>query len=631
MRDGGRGFLRAMEQIKTTNLFVYGTLMSDFNLKIITGKEFARKEGVLNSFRKVTPKDSFPFVVPYKGASTSGSVLFGLDPETMAVLDKYEAVGELYTRQSVKVLCEGAPVDADVYVGIARNIKKIVQTGLDVTDRIEDQVESKIDDFIKKSESMAGAVAPADSLSVRIRKELMGSAVETLVKAHFQWASLPSYLIEKTLSQEGLPSVGRIKQNADALRYADNYISLAVRHMIFNQIEEKIRHHFRANVKIADEYFMHSISMMLALKYLNSRKDLLQEMMAERGAHRFEASLDYADYARKGILIADALYSQDEMAKLIAWVKKNRAGGATPLGAELEFSNSGKHAIDAGPGDDPQYDNFYYFDDFDLMRRLWKLGGHVDAHRFITVSKERTRGFLEYAFGRYMILGDLSKPVTPDPWILSNLISEGAVFSGVRPHSLHVSIQISGPSDYRHKNNVDHLRCLLMLGGDIGPDETGTLREKRIFHNEVVDNYGNMNFSHEKMHYYSEDHEMQNAHIVAEYGFSRLFLHKDYEPLIVALKGFQIGEQPRPLNPETEDRGLLDIPIEEKDELTAWATSPRPVSPGAIAGFVAVVRQGLFSEKKGRPAHKEEYIERMLEKIASLIAEKNEFIKAHAE
>jgi len=614
-------------EIKQTNLFVYGTLMSDFNLKVITGKSFARKDAVLADFRKVTPKDSFPFVVPYRGTTTQGNVLFDIDPLTMEVLDKYEALGELYTRQSVKVLCEGAEVDAEVYVGIAKNIKKIVSTGLDVVDRIEDQVESKIDDYIKKS-TLAPGVTPLDSgMSVRIKKELLGSAVEQVVKAHFEWANIPWYLIEKTLNQEGLPSLTGVKHDAEALRYADNYISFAVRHIIFNQIEEKVRHDFRGSVKVTDEYFMHSISMMIALKYLNERREAVAEKMRIREAHRFEGSLDYLDYARKAIMIADTIYDRDGIAKLIAWVKRNRSLGSRPLGAELEFSNSGRNAIDAAPGDDPAFDNFYYFDDFDLMRRLWKLGGHVDAHRFITPARARRRGFLEYAFGRYMILGDVSKPVTADPWILANLIREGVEFTGVKPHSLHVSIQLDAPSDCSVRNDAGHLKCLLMLGGDLSADEAGRVREKRIHCHEVVDDFGNMNFSHEKMHFYTEDHDVKNAHIVVEYGFSRLEEGKDYEPLIVALKGFQIGANPRPLNPESEDTGMIEVPIEEKDELIAWAAEPRPVDAATVDSFISVVEKGLLTEKCGRPAHKEEYIARMLLRIRALVVEKNEFLK----
>ncbi|MDP8262944.1 MAG: gamma-glutamylcyclotransferase family protein [Candidatus Ancaeobacter aquaticus] len=617
-----------MEEKNNINLFAYGTLLSDFNLRIITSKEFSRKEAILLNYRKITPKDSYPFIVPKRGKVTTGALLFDVDPESLKAIDKYENVGTYYHRRKVKVQSDGELVDAEVYIGIVKNIKKVMGDGTDITDRIEDQLEVKINNLIKESKASEADNLFEENLSLRIKKELLGSAVETIIKAHYEWLNLPTFMIEKALHADNLPKLERIRGNAEVIPYSDNYIDFAVRHIVFNQVEEKIRHDFRGSVKVASEYYMHSISMMLALKFLNGQKSVLKNMMKDMGADHYEMSLGYIDYARKGILIADAIYDEHELRELITWVKEFRAGGKTPLGAELEFSNIGKNAITASPGQDPHYDSFYYFDDFDLSRRLWKLGGHVDSHRYVTSSQDRQRGFLEYAFGRYMILGDLSKPVTHDPWILAHLISEGIEFACVSPHSLQISIQINAPSDCLEPSKESHLICLLLLGGDIGYDEHGRLREKRIFYNEVVDNFGNINFSHEKVHNYSEDDGTKNSHTVIEYGFPRLRADNDYEPLIAALKGYQIEANPRPLNPVSEERGLLSISMDEKEDLINWAHSPWALSKDDINGFLSIVEKGLMTEDNGRPAHSKEYIACILQKIHDLMVTKNEFIKS---
>ena len=76
------------------------------------------------------------------------------------------------------------------------------------------------------------------------------------------------------------------------------------------------------------------------------------------------------------------------------------------------------------------------------------------------------KGFFEIAPGRLSVAGELSRPATADPWLLSRLIHELVSFFQIRPHSLHLSFQL-------RKSQIGHQRvlplgfvqCLLALGG----------------------------------------------------------------------------------------------------------------------------------------------------------------------
>jgi hypothetical protein len=306
---------------------------------------------------------------------------------------------------------------------------------------------------------------------------------------------------------------------------------------------------------------------------------------------------NYRDYARSAVEIADSIYNSKEMQPIIEFVEENWYVTPTPLGAELEFSCLGKRAVYAQPGEDKMYDGFYWFKDFDMFRRTWRLGGHVDSHQQITVGQERHRGFFEYALGRYQIVGDLSRPLFACPWGMSVLINEAVKFANIPPHSLHISMELqrgkvsSNITDRQHRE--EDLACLLLLGGDIRPDSTGKLREWRVFDGELDTNVSkSLNFSDRKFHFTKPDQDESEASDVMEYKFVRLKRETtDYESLIIALKGYQFGTRARPIKTQT-----LEKEMPEQAFLRAWAANPQPLDSAAINKFIEKVENGLLEE-----------------------------------
>jgi hypothetical protein len=204
---------------------------------------------------------------------------------------------------------------------------------------------------------------------------------------------------------------------------------------------------------------------------------------------------------------------------------------------------------------------------------------------------------------------------------MSLLINEAVKFLDIKPHSLHISMELGG--HHRHITDKKHkesdLVCLLLLGGDIRKDESGKVREWRIYNNELDTNFQkSLNFSDRKFHFPKADIPLDEAADVMEYKFMRLHQHDfDYETIIYALKGYQLHTHVRPLNiQENQDKELP-----EQIFLKKWAENPQPVSEDEINKFVDKVIMGLM-EEIGTLKIKS-YIIRIAEKLKNTLIEKN--------
>jgi gamma-glutamylcyclotransferase (GGCT)/AIG2-like uncharacterized protein YtfP len=96
-------------------LFVYGTLLDDAQVRAVTGRTFRRRPAVLAGHRRVWPTGSYPYLVVDPGSSVTGALLDGIDAKTLAALDAYEDVGNLYVRDEIVVTCGGESVRCFVY------------------------------------------------------------------------------------------------------------------------------------------------------------------------------------------------------------------------------------------------------------------------------------------------------------------------------------------------------------------------------------------------------------------------------------------------------------------------------------------------------------------------------------
>lgn len=610
-------------------LFAYGTLRYTYNRKLVTGQDFETEPAVLYNYRRIHPRNGYPFAVHWRGSKIEGILICGITPDVLKKIDEYESEGTLYRRKVVRVLLLDDSeqfVNAYVYIGIPEALKPYFQKGIEQDDRIEEFVEQGVNKYLEGREDLCRVEVP-DSLSLQVRKELLSEETHSLVRQYFHDAGLPSFIIKHELQKANLPSLDWLKYAPQAVAYADQYLELSVKLMIFNQLEERFRHEFRSQAKVHAPYYWHTISALMALKLLVSHFRHVRSAIAQLDVGRYNPDYSYVDYTVAAIFIAEDLYHPKWVQEVVAWMQTHRRVGLVPLGAEIEFSEIGGRAIGAQEGEDSRFDCFYYFYDFDLMRRGWKLGAHVDDHSFLATAQTRVRGFLELAFGRYRLLGDVSKPATQDPWILSQLIALSIRYLEIRPHSLHLSLQTDGTQSFKKIPDPEYLICLLILGGDLREDDAGTLREMRVYRQEILRPDGAVYFSRFNKHHKEPGETNWNS--VIEYQFPRSSLDYDYQPLIMALKGLQFAVNPYPLC-DFPDCPYNESHRELQTMLVRWAANPTPVSLQAISGFLNLVEQGLAYEVRriGR-AYYADYVERILRKMEYQLTHRNKRIQQY--
>lgn len=98
------------------DLFVYGSLLEDAVVVQVTGRRFPKRPAQLPGFRKHTPTDSYPYIVPDDDGMVDGFVLQRVDGDALRAFDEYEDEGRLYRRVEVTITVAGRPQHAFVYV-----------------------------------------------------------------------------------------------------------------------------------------------------------------------------------------------------------------------------------------------------------------------------------------------------------------------------------------------------------------------------------------------------------------------------------------------------------------------------------------------------------------------------------
>lgn len=616
--DGARG--------ENIDLFVYGTMMSARHVKLLLNRDVESEPCTLYNYLKIVPPGAFFFIVRQNGTMVRGRLLKNLSPEEIARLDAFENEGTLYFRIPVVIRnSDGHRRRCQTYVGNVPALQRSFAKEIHFEDRYSQYIERKIEQVLEEEVSQE-TTEKDNQLARQALQELMSLETDSLLESHFDGDYICNYIMSQTFRETRPPQLGKLFENPSIRPYADHYMEFICRHIIFNQIASRVRKDFPDAVRVSRKYFRHGISILLSLMYCNRFRDQIGRLLQEKQLDQAVPGRNYREYAEGAILIAQKIYDKSIMRAKASFLESNWYSTPTPLGAELEFSPLGVRAVYADVGEEPLFDGFYWFNDFDLQRRLWRLGGHIDAHRTITPGGQaRYRGFLEYALGRFNIGADLSRPLFDCPWAMSMVINEAVKFCGIPPHSLHISMEMPRRAGHtiitenRHKES--DLVCLLLLGGDLHHDEEGHLREWRIFNNELDTNSRNsLNFLDRK-HHYSRANDEDSGSDVMEYKYLRLHpANHDYAPVITALKGYQFASCGRPIT--IARQGQPELP--EQTFMREWAKNPQSLTENEINSFVAKIEQGFRLEFDSVSFNK--HSKKQLDNICSILKERNRYI-----
>ncbi len=617
------------------NLFIYGSLRDRRIFQSVSGLSFARKASKIDNktlfaepallprYRRVSPDNVYYYAIAAPSSRIEGFVIHDVPAAAMAGIDRYE--GKRYERDTVQVNTANGSVEAQAYLVTHDSMEEHFGDRFHVNLIHELWLRKRIEKFIKRRTRPGERTVDAES-ERRADRELLATTERDLVMSHYHTDAVSDYYLEHELDRPR-PSIKHLYDDQEAKQFIENYLALAVRQVLLNQLEEQIQFQYRFDlerIRTSERYFNRSVSLLAALQIINSNRsdvnlivdECLQTMPYDRN--------DLIDYVKYGVRASKSMFDARVAQAKLTRIRSNLQPGLIPLGIEIELSNVGAAAVEPQrniqKAFDPVYDGFKYFYDFRLDVLSWKLGGYIDDHTGST-DQARRRGFLELAPGRLNIAGELSRPATADPWLLNQLINEIVNFYDVRPHSLHLSLQLrKSQRDNQKILPLGFVKCLLALGGGPEQKSTGRLWVSRMGRDEIKQyEYGEeLVFARtSKRRWYLGGDDIANklpaqatTH-VQQYKFIRLEKRANYEPLIMCLKGLQLSYNPADYLTAEQLKNNSRLQ-RQYEELKKWAAEPTEISHQMISRFVRTVQDGLMNEGHHRPAHTLHYIDWVL-------------------
>jgi gamma-glutamylcyclotransferase (GGCT)/AIG2-like uncharacterized protein YtfP len=614
------------------NLFIYGSLRDPEIFKSVSGLSLTinpfkandellfAEPALLPRYRKVSPDNVYFYAVADRASRIEGLVIYDVPAPAMAEIDKYE--GRRYDRETVRVNTAKGLVEAQAYLATHESMQKHFGDRFHVNLIHELWLRKRIEEFIERHTRPGERTVDAE-LERRAERELLATTERDLVISHYRSDAVSDYYLERELDRPR-PSIERLRDDPEAQPFIENYLALVIKQVLLNQFDEKIQSQYRFDLEhmyTSERYFKRSISLLAAMRMINVNSASV-DLIVQQGVRTMPyQKYDLIDFIKYAVRAADSIFDSRVARAHLERIRSNLQPGVIPLGAEIELSNLGAAAVEPQRSIqkkvDPIYDGFKYFYDFHLDVLSWKLGGYVDDHTGST-NQARRSGFLEFAPGRLNIVGELSRPATPDPWLLNQMIREITLFYGVHPHSLHLSFQL-------RRNQIGNqsvlplgfVKCLLVLGGGPEQKRTGRLWVSRMGYDEITQrDYGEeLVFARtSKRRWYLSEGEIgdkvpaQATTYVQQYKFIRLDTRANYEPLILSLKGLQLAYNPGDYL-TAEQMGKSKRLREEYKELREWAAEPTEISPQTISRFLKTVQSGLMNEMPHRSAHKLHYID----------------------
>jgi len=620
------------------NLFIYGSLRDRNIFQSVSGFSFTRKASkidnktlfaepaLLPKYRRVSPDNVYYYAIAAPSSRIEGFVIHDVPAPAMAEIDKYE--GKRYERETVSVNTANGSIQAQAYLVTHDSMEMHFGDRFHVNLIHELWLRKRIEKFIKRHTRPGERSIDAESERGADR-ELLATTERDLVMSHYHTDAVSDYYLEHELDRPR-PSIKHLYDDPQAKPFIKNYLALAVRQVLLNQLEEQIQFRYRfelERIRSSERYFNRSVSLLAALHMINSNRDTVNMVVDEcLQAMPYEKN-DLIDYVKYGVRASKSMFDTRVAGAQLTRIRSHLQPGLVPLGIELELSNVGAAAVEPQRSiqkvHDSIYDGFIYFYDFHLDVLSWKLGGYIDDHTGSTDQGQR-RGFLELAPGRLNIAGELSRPATGDPWLLNQLINEIVNFFDVHPHSLHLSLQLRKNQLGRQRIlPLGFVKCLLALGGGPERRSTGRLWVSRMGYDEIKQyEYGEeLVFARtSKRRWYLGGDDIANkppaqatTH-VQQYKFIRLEKKTNYEPLIMCLKGLQLSYNPADYLTAEQLKNNPNLQ-EQYEHLKKWAAEPTEINQQTIKRFVTTVHEGMMNEGHRRPAHTLHYIDWVLSEI----------------
>ncbi len=636
------------------NLFIYGSLRAPEIFKSVSGLSFSldrsqanektlfAEPALLAGYRKVSPDNVYFYAVAERSSKIEGFVIYDVPAAAMAEIDKYE--GKRYDRETVRVNTAKGMVETQAYLASRKSMKKRFGDRFHVNLIHELWLRKRIEEFLKKRTRPGDQTIDAE-LERRADRELLATTERDLVISHYRADAVSDFYLEHELNRPR-PSIKHLYGDEQARPFIKNYLMMVIKQVLINQLDEKIQSQYRfelEHMRTSERYFKRSVSLLMSLQMVNANDPTVDLIIRQCLDTMPYEKYDLIDYVKYAVGAAGSIFDSRVARAHLERIRLNFDPGLVPIGAELELSNLGPNAVAPRKNlrkiADPVYDGFRYFHDFQMDVLSWKLGGYIDDHTGAT-DQARRCGFLELAPGRLNIEGELSRPATADPWLLSQLIREIVDFYDVKPHSLHLSFQLRKQQIGSQKVlPLGFVKCLFVLGGGLEQKNSGRFWISRMGYDEITRrSYGEeLVFARtSKRRWYMGEDEVadkappQATTHIQQYKFIRLEERANYEPLIFCLKGLQMAYNPADYLTAEQMQNSPKL-REEYEELKKWAANPSPIGAQTISKFVETVQAGLMNERHHQPVHKLHHIDWAVSIIDAQLQMFNEQLKKSAD
>jgi gamma-glutamylcyclotransferase (GGCT)/AIG2-like uncharacterized protein YtfP len=632
------------------NLFIYGSLRDSRIFQSVSGFAFMRRPSRLDArtlfaepaflphYRRVSPDNVYYYAVEAPASRIEGFVIHDVPPAAMDEIDRYE--GKRYQRETVRVHTAHGLVEAQAYLVTPESMRKHFGDRFHVNLIHELWLRKRINRFLKKR-TRPGERTPDAEIERQADRELLATTERDLVMSHYQREAISDYYLEHELDRPR-PSIRPLYEDPEARPYLHNYLAMVVRQVLLNQCDEQMQNRYRfelEHMRVSQRYFARTISLLAALQMINANRGVVEPIIRQCLESMPYEKHDLIDYVKYAVRASKSIFERRVIEDHLNRIRSNLQPGLVPLGCELELSNVGAAAVEplrsATKAVDPVYDGFRYFYDFHLDVLSWKLGGYIDDHSGYT-DLPRRRGFFELAPGRLSIAGELSRPATADPWLLSQLIHQLVTFFQISPHSLHLSFQLRrNQIDKQRTLPLEFVQCLLALGGGPARGPEG-IWISRLCQGEItqITSGEELVFARtSRRNWYLGGDDIgdrppaQATTHIQQYKFIRLEKGVSYEPLILCLKGLQLGFNPGDYLRAEQMQADPHL-ARDYQELKEWAVKPTEIGRHTIRRFLDVIWQGLMIERHRRPAHNLHYIDWALSAVETQLVHFNEQLNA---
>ncbi|GAG76765.1 unnamed protein product, partial [marine sediment metagenome] len=259
------------------SLFIYGSLRDAKIFQSVCGLSFTKKRAkvdeqtllaeaaLLPGYRKISPDKVYFYAFPLPSSKIEGYVVHNVPDSAMAEIDRYE--GKRYERETVRVNTATGPVETQAYLTTHESMKKQFGDRFHVNLIHELWLRKRIEKFFKKRTRPGDKTFDAE-LERRADRELLGTTERDLVMSHYGSDAVSDYYLQHELDRPR-PSIKYLYGDHLAERYIENYVSLVIRQVLLNQLDEQIQNRYRfelEHMQTSERYFKRSVSLLASME-----------------------------------------------------------------------------------------------------------------------------------------------------------------------------------------------------------------------------------------------------------------------------------------------------------------------------------------------------------------------------